>query len=299
MDPFDIYVNVERPSGNPGKRKTLGKCSDNIYANEDKIHTLEPKRHEPALSAAVGSIRVKKSSLRAAAVILGLLCLLLLTGLITLVFMLTKSNEMHEMKMVRLQASYNNLTEERNQLQTSYNNLTEERDQLQTSYNQQVTAFTKERNDLQRKIEDTEASLKDLTNKTEVLRRILKDGGWEYFRGSFYYVSSTKKTWQQSRDYCLQKGADLMIINSKEEQDYANQFKKYMWIGLTDSQTEGTWKWVDGTLLMTKSYWTSGEPNGGTHENCGDIKNYDATNSWNDESCSLSLNWVCERKHLQ
>uniref|UniRef100_A0A671TIR0 C-type lectin domain-containing protein n=1 Tax=Sparus aurata TaxID=8175 RepID=A0A671TIR0_SPAAU len=191
----------------------------------------------------------------AAAVILGLLCLLLLTGLITL--------------MVRLQASYNNLTEERNQLQTSYNNLTEERDQLQTK-----------RNDLQRKIE-----------------------GWEYFRGSFYYVSSTKKTWQQSRDYCLQKGADLMIINSKEEQvcicDYANQFKKYMWIGLTDSQTEGTWKWVDGTLLMTKSYWTSGEPNGGTHENCGDIKNYDATNSWNDESCSLSLNWVCERKHLQ
>ena len=41
---------------------------------------------------------------------------------------------------------------------------------------------------------------------------------WEYSRGSFYYVSSTKKTWQQSRDDCLQKGADLMIINSKEEQ---------------------------------------------------------------------------------
>ena len=60
---------------------------------------------------------------------------------------------MNEMKMVRLQASYNNLTEERDQLQTSYNNLTEERDQLQTSYNQQVTALTKERNDLQRKVE--------------------------------------------------------------------------------------------------------------------------------------------------
>ncbi|KAM8773708.1 CD209 antigen-like protein C [Acanthopagrus schlegelii] len=211
--------------------------------------------------------------------------------------MLTKSNEMHEMKIVRLQASYNNLTEERDQLQTRYNNLTEERDQLQTSYNQQVTALTKERNDLHRKVEDTEASLKDLTDETEVLRRILNDDVWEYSKGSFYYVSSTKKTWQQSRDDCLQKGADLMIINSKEEQDYANRFKKYMWIGLTDSQREGTWKWVDGTLLI-ESYWTSGEPNGGTHENCGDIKNYDAANSWNDESCSHSLYWVCEKKLL-
>ena len=50
MDQFDIYVNVERPSGNPRKKRTLGKCSDNIYANEDKIHTLEQKRPEPALS---------------------------------------------------------------------------------------------------------------------------------------------------------------------------------------------------------------------------------------------------------
>ncbi|XP_073319990.1 C-type mannose receptor 2-like [Pagrus major] len=225
--------------------------------------------------------------------------------------MLTRSNEMHEMKMVGLQASYNNLTEERDQLQTSFNNLTEERDQLQTSfnnlteerdqlqnnYNQLVTALTNERNDLQRKVEDTEASLKDLTNEKEVLKSILKDFGWVYFRGSFYYVSSTKRTWDQSRDDCLQKGADLMIINGKEEQDFANRFQKYMWIGLTDSQREGTWKWVDGTLL-TKSYWASGEPNGGTQENCGDIKKYDAEKSWNDESCSHSLYWVCEKKLL-
>ena len=61
-----------------------------------------------------------------------------------------KSNAMHAMKMVRLQASYNNLTEER--------------DQIQTSYNQQVTALTKERNDLQRKIEGNQRMQMQLLN---------------------------------------------------------------------------------------------------------------------------------------
>uniref|UniRef100_A0A3B4XKT6 C-type lectin domain-containing protein n=1 Tax=Seriola lalandi dorsalis TaxID=1841481 RepID=A0A3B4XKT6_SERLL len=76
--------------------------------------------------------------------------------------------------------------------------------------------------------------------------------GWVYFSDSIYYISSTKKTWQDSRNDCLQKGADLMIINSKEEQDFTRQSKKNVWIGLTDSETEGTWKWVDGTPLTTR-----------------------------------------------
>lgn len=41
--------------------------------------------------------------------------------------------------------------------------------------------------------------------------------GWVYFHRSLYYISSMKKSWQDSRDDCLQRGADLVIINSKEE----------------------------------------------------------------------------------
>ncbi|XP_028282534.1 CD209 antigen-like protein 2 [Parambassis ranga] len=119
--------------------------------------------------------------------------------------------------------------------------------------------------------------------------------GWVLFKCSTYYVSSEKKTWQASRDDCRQRGADLIIINSEEEQSFANQFKKYMWIGLTDLQTEGTWRWVDGTPLNT-SYWGTKEPNGDSEENCGDIKSFNAKNSWNDEKCATSLNWICEKK---
>ncbi|KAA8577403.1 hypothetical protein FQN60_005382, partial [Etheostoma spectabile] len=89
-------------------------------------------------------------------------------------------------------------------------------------------------------------------------------GGWEYFSGSFYYKSSVTKSWQESRDACLQKGADL---------DFIMKFKNEI-------------------------YWNFGEPNGGKVENCLEIRYYDSENGWNDLSCSNSRNWICELKAL-
>uniref|UniRef100_A0A3Q3MH92 C-type lectin domain-containing protein n=1 Tax=Mastacembelus armatus TaxID=205130 RepID=A0A3Q3MH92_9TELE len=178
-----------------------------------------------------------------------------------------------ERKMVLLQTSYNNLTKEMDQLQTSYNNLTEEMDQLQTSYNNLIG----ERNQLQ---------------TTHYSHQ-----GWVYFNGSFYYVSTIKKTWQKSRDNCLLQNADLMIINSKEEMAFVRQFQKVTWIGLTDSDVEAVWKWVDGTLL-TLSFWYSGEPNNyyGRNEDCVETNYYDSEDSWNDVNCENENFWVCEKK---
>ncbi|XP_029911349.1 CD209 antigen-like protein E [Myripristis murdjan] len=120
--------------------------------------------------------------------------------------------------------------------------------------------------------------------------------GWLYFNNSLYYFSSARKTWNDSRQDCQSRGADLVIINSREEQEFTGQLKKLTWIGLTDSETEGIWKWVDGTPLTT-SYWGPGEPNsdGGKNEDCGEIKFHDRKNSWNDESCGSSNFWICEK----
>uniref|UniRef100_A0A8P4KPB0 C-type lectin domain-containing protein n=1 Tax=Dicentrarchus labrax TaxID=13489 RepID=A0A8P4KPB0_DICLA len=117
---------------------------------------------------------------------------------------------------------------------------------------------------------------------------------WVDFNDSVYYISSIKKTWNASRDDCLKKGADLMIINSEEEQV---QLKDNMWIGLTDSETEGTWKWVDGTPLTT-SYWMDGEPYNYDlkEEDCVEVKQHEKKNSWNDKPCDLPNFWICEKK---
>ncbi|XP_033985047.1 CD209 antigen-like protein D isoform X3 [Trematomus bernacchii] len=76
--------------------------------------------------------------------------------------------------------------------------------------------------------------------------------GWVYFNHSFYYISAIRKSWQESRDDCQQRNADLIIINSKDEQEFARRFKQATWIGLTDRESNGTWRWVDGTALETR-----------------------------------------------
>ncbi|XP_070828322.1 CD209 antigen-like protein C [Chaetodon trifascialis] len=153
-----------------------------------------------------------------------------------------------------------------------------------------------------RKTPDIDTSCKNLTEEIEELKRELINfdhyfqQGWVHFHSSIYYISSIKKSWKESRDDCLQRGADLMIINSKEEQDFTRNFHELMWIGLTDSETEGVWKWVDGTLLM-KSFWTPGEPNSheGKNEDCVELRSHDMLNSWNDRPCNDQIFWICEK----
>ncbi|XP_040002798.1 C-type lectin domain family 4 member M-like isoform X2 [Xiphias gladius] len=218
---------------------------------------------------------------------------------------LTEERKELKRKLNTLYSQHISLTEERDELkkinsdiEASFKNLTEERDKLKNiNFDTEANYknLTEERKELKRKLNTLYSQHISLTEERDELKRRLKILGWVYFSGSVYYISSTERTWQESRNDCLQKGADLMIINNQGEQNFTRQFKKYMWIGLTDSEREGTWKWVDGTPLTT-SFWGSGEPNGNTGENCGETKYPDMKNNWNDEGCSSTHYWICEKK---
>ncbi|XP_041838336.1 CD209 antigen-like protein E [Melanotaenia boesemani] len=137
------------------------------------------------------------------------------------------------------------------------------------------------------------------TEDLDKLRKLADDyfqQGWVYFHPSLYYISLIKKTWQESREDCLRRGADLVIINTKDEQDFTRQFHKFTWIGLNDSTKKRNWKWVDGTPL-TKSYWGPGEPNRfeGKNESCVEIRFHEIENSWNDIPCEDKNFWICEK----
>uniref|UniRef100_A0A668A767 C-type lectin domain-containing protein n=1 Tax=Myripristis murdjan TaxID=586833 RepID=A0A668A767_9TELE len=118
--------------------------------------------------------------------------------------------------------------------------------------------------------------------------------GWIYFSSSCYFLSSENKNWNDSRQDCLGRGADLVIINSREEQSFLKNFGLTVWIGLSDLETEGEWKWVDGSSLSYTS-WMENEPNDhGKSEDCGEL--VPEKDGWNDFPCSAGRPWICEKK---
>ncbi|KAF5884583.1 C-type lectin domain family 4 member M-like, partial [Clarias magur] len=120
---------------------------------------------------------------------------------------------------------YNTQNPEYQQLHTSKNNLTIERDQLQSDRDGYPRTFC------------------DLgTDKGKCFN----------FSSSFYFMSNDMKNWTESRQDCRDKGAHLLIINSRKEQEFIiNQLNGgQAWIGLSRDKEEA-WKWVDDTLPST------------------------------------------------
>ncbi|XP_034053895.1 CD209 antigen-like protein E [Gymnodraco acuticeps] len=141
----------------------------------------------------------------------------------------------------------------------------------------------------------------NLTEKTREVDKLqcLMGKGWRKFGCSFYLLSTEKASWQQSRQNCRAGGTDLVIVDSYEEQEFINSvIKEDTWIGLNDTEKEGTWKWVDGSPLNL-TFWSTGQPDnrGGYpgEEDCAEIRIV-YTKRWNDRSCEFDLLWICEKE---
>nr|XP_005155331.2 C-type lectin domain family 4 member K-like [Danio rerio] len=242
-------------------------------------------------SELTGNDLERMKSFRAALVCLILLCVLLLTAVLVLsVFIYTNSINYTEERRQLL----TNITEDRAKLLTNITNLTEKSNQLL----QNNTNLLNETDQLKWKKE----------NLLNQLKKILTGDGWTYNQSSFYYKSNISKTWIVSRSDCIARGADLIIINNQQEQDFVMRKSNVaaVWIGLNDIIVEGTWRWVDGSAMKNDlSFWASGsnEPNGDTNENCvvsaDKVTEWPYTSGWSDVSCERTFQWICEKNISQ
>uniref|UniRef100_A0A8C1GU20 C-type lectin domain-containing protein n=1 Tax=Cyprinus carpio TaxID=7962 RepID=A0A8C1GU20_CYPCA len=124
------------------------------------------------------------------------------------------------------------------------------------------------------------------------------------YQSSLYYMSNETKSWTESRRYCTERGADMIIKNKREEHDLVMKMSdgNILNIGVTDIDAEGRWKWVDGSTL-TSGLWDSGEPNGYRRENCVLIVNHEprwpTLFRWHDVECNRDFQWICEKRFSQ
>ncbi|XP_046700077.1 CD209 antigen-like protein C isoform X2 [Silurus meridionalis] len=260
----DIYENTE--DNHPGE------C---VYANWEKqrdsciLNDQESKQSDKPAGSRCPTLF---------AVCVSLLCGLLLICIIVMFMKLNTMAGERDQMLIR----YDNMTTEKIQLQSERDQLQSEKVQLQSEKFQ----LQSEKVQLQSKRDQLESERDSLNNSIQQCLR--------------YFITSQKKSWSDSRQDCKAKGADLVIISSKEEQEYLSRRFRGVeaWIGLTDTEEEGKWMWVDRTPLSTK-YWWDGEPNDyKQEEDCAVTGSKFAKAevlTWADYPCTFPVFGLCKK----
>lgn len=110
-----------------------------------------------------------------------------------------------------------------------------------------------------------------------------------------YYYCPGPVAWADARTTCMGFGGDLVVIDDQAEQDFLlgqplTAGPNY--IGLSDEAVEGTFVWVDGTMLGFAA-WGMGEPNDALEgEDCAQLGSADG--AWNDIACATGSAFICE-----
>ncbi|XP_068556973.1 C-type lectin domain family 4 member A-like isoform X2 [Anas acuta] len=109
--------------------------------------------------------------------------------------------------------------------------------------------------------------------------------------------------WDKSQQNCSGMGSQLVVINTKAEQDFLykeiqmkyQQKGKDFYIGLR-AQKVGQWRWADQTPYNeSAAFWRSGEPSNDPNELCVVIHHKtENLQNWNDVPCTTHSSRICE-----
>jgi predicted DNA-binding protein (UPF0251 family) len=117
--------------------------------------------------------------------------------------------------------------------------------------------------------------------------------------GHSYIFCNNQESWSGARAYCNDFNMKLVSLGSAAEEEWVYAIANVLspqkwWIGLNDKGAEGSFVWDSGEAV-SYSNWEPGEPNNvGGSEDCGQLNRYHPAKTWNDEPCSLHLNFICE-----
>ena len=128
------------------------------------------------------------------------------------------------------------------------------------------------------------------------------DEGWEKHDNHCYHWVAEKMNWTRAEDFCQKEEGHLASVSSNETMDFvtagsASRGLKNVWLGGSDIEEEGVWKWTDCTPWEL-TFWPPGEPsNSGGQEHCLHLG---VNRNWNDAPCGITKSYVtgflCSKK---
>ncbi|XP_035861932.1 asialoglycoprotein receptor 1-like [Sander lucioperca] len=307
---------------------TQAKKEEETVDDEVKV---ESETNEPTADTNAGVLLDKKANNRRGqyqqlACCLGILCVILLLGIIAVVVVYHLATLDHESDLM---AANHNLKNLNNNLILEnlrrVNNLTVQLSNLTQNYNvleSKITNLTavnqeleRQRNNLTEQIKNMEThwnklnisraqwSIEAYCPKTDKVRQCKGcQNGWILSGSNCYVYHNAKpadqKTWEEAREDCRGKSSDLVVVHNEEEKDALNTYSvgssgtDGYWFGLRAEG--GRWKWIDGSNL-TESYWTPQPPPTATDGQCGmSVQNV----GWRSVNCTEKKQWICIMKAL-
>jgi hypothetical protein len=105
--------------------------------------------------------------------------------------------------------------------------------------------------------------------------------------------------WVDAAAFCLARGGALARVDGQAQSAALYRAARRLdptdrwWIGLSDRETEGEFRWTDGAPVGDEAVWSAGEPdNEGCNQDCVALKK-DAGGRWHDTHCGQPRPFIC------
>merc|ERR1712013_491737 len=120
--------------------------------------------------------------------------------------------------------------------------------------------------------------------------------GWQEFDGRCYlWVTNQERNWTEAEKFCNSEEGHLASVTSKEMHEFileeVEKRKTKVWIGATDQESEGTWKWSDYSPFDFRGWIYN--PDVDENVNCVELYNTIDGAGWNDLECGTPMHFVC------
>ena len=198
-------------------------------------------------------------------------------------------------EFLALQDNYSELNEAKNDLERDVQQITLENTSLKSDnfeLTKKLNAVTVSFDNLQ--IENNALKLDNETLKNNIFA-FMKDS--KVFNGHHYKVFNITTLWPEAKRKCEEMGGHLCTTNSLAEFNFIKTLldpKNEYWLGASDADREGDWKWItDEQLSMTK--WYSSRPYNNNNRNFLVLSHInDSTWYWYDGRNKGTAFFICE-----
>ena len=135
-------------------------------------------------------------------------------------------------------------------------------------------------------------------NKSECVETCKQN--WEENGSRCYFWSTEQKSWWEAEDFCKEEGGHLASVTSNATNDYimserSNRSIPFLWIGGTDQEKEGDWKWTDGCSSFNFTFWQQDQPDDLNSQDC--LRYHREDLRWFDYWCGNEAKFLCSQ-HL-